>query len=1063
MEVNIAGQSKPVEVTCVAEVKHLDIGVSNTLNGGDTSTSGAYDDTACEGDRLCGWLSVRPNTKLLPKINKQRYFVFSEKTCKLYHYRSQHDMLPLGEIDIYNASFNFEASNLDKPGLFEIRSEGKIYSLDASNKVNMMYWLQTLQKKRRTYSETRANKDPVRQEFRASSLLSKKLMYALSGEGESSGSAQENQAQSSSTQASCQKTKVWSLAALRSEIVNILNSHKQQRNPVSLSISPTLRKRIFNTGNTAAKTDEWLMVDNAGEVPTVTVTDVSKSCETTKSLESTKSSDSVQSSDTIKSGDTAKILDSTRLTDDEKSTDSPRLSDSSKIVQDSPPTQVDGSRPDLTKTRSTDKSKSPFKWKRGKKMQKADSMSTGSSSPCEKCRLTTLPSMKNPSFVSYCEEVGMDHSCCKQDSEFENLALKDDLSSVEEELEANRAVVSFLQKEIDQLQRQMHTRNELETEEQPKIDEMLKIRDDNIVKLEHLLAMTKQEKEMQSVNNKKTLNENEALQLQVKKLQDEVKEKEEYITQQAKQLEQLAKTNQKDSLVTWYNDESVTTKTLSDNFRRIETLNDMVRAYEMQNKFLSIEILELNELRQQCEKREKILSMELAKQEAKYYKIMSKYLIILKNLEKVSEGGKEDNKPEVVRQLLNEVLDSESNFKGDFAYSPTNSPEYDNYGFVRYPATNEGDLLSTRAIEMQRKSEELNTSIKEIEEKRLHQNKWDNFMTGLDKKELQRCSELKSLIRSGIPQEHRERIWNGCVNFYVSHRRKHLHADHYQKLVAQVINQKPNPEAKQIELDLLRTLPNNKYYMSLESEHVQKLRRVLLAFSWQCSSIGYCQGLNRLAAVALLFLSEEEAFWCLIAIVEYLLPQDYYSSTMIAAQTDQRVLKDLVQDKLPRLHGYLEKENIDLSLFTFNWFLTIFVDNVPPETFLRVWDAFLYEGSKVLFRFALAFFKVSEEEIINQPSNMAVNKYLQVLGEKMVNINQITQIAFHWLNPFPMRTVAYKRQIHIQTVKAELAELDAIREAYRESQRESHKEEIISLEIKPDEKSSDIINSEDDD
>ena len=47
------------------------------------------------------------------------------------------------------------------------------------------------------------------------------------------------------------------------------------------------------------------------------------------------------------------------------------------------------------------------------------------------------------------------------------------------------------------------------------------------------------------------------------------------------------------------------------------------------------------------------------------------------------------------------------------------------------------------------------------------------------------------------------------------------------------------------------------------------------------------QGLNRLAAVALLFLNEEDAFWCLVAIVEYLLPQDYYSSSMVAAQTDQ--------------------------------------------------------------------------------------------------------------------------------------------------------------------------------
>jgi hypothetical protein len=59
------------------------------------------------------------------------------------------------------------------------------------------------------------------------------------------------------------------------------------------------------------------------------------------------------------------------------------------------------------------------------------------------------------------------------------------------------------------------------------------------------------------------------------------------------------------------------------------------------------------------------------------------------------------------------------------------------------------------------------------------------------------------------------------------------------------------------------------------------------------------------------------------------------------------VLKELVADKLPKLAGHFEQHEVDLSLFTFNWFLTIFVDNVRPEIFLRCWDCVLYEGSKV--------------------------------------------------------------------------------------------------------------------
>ena len=46
------------------------------------------------------------------------------------------------------------------------------------------------------------------------------------------------------------------------------------------------------------------------------------------------------------------------------------------------------------------------------------------------------------------------------------------------------------------------------------------------------------------------------------------------------------------------------------------------------------------------------------------------------------------------------------------------------------------------------------------------------------------------------------------------------------------------------------------------------------------------QGMNRLVAIALLFLNEEEAFWCLVAIVDNLLP-GYFTTTMLEAQVDQ--------------------------------------------------------------------------------------------------------------------------------------------------------------------------------
>ena len=49
-----------------------------------------------------------------------------------------------------------------------------------------------------------------------------------------------------------------------------------------------------------------------------------------------------------------------------------------------------------------------------------------------------------------------------------------------------------------------------------------------------------------------------------------------------------------------------------------------------------------------------------------------------------------------------------------------------------------------------------------------------------------------------------------------------------------------------------------------------------------------------------------DCFRCLVAIVEHLMPRDYFSKTLIASQADQRVLKDLLAEKLPRLSAHFD-------------------------------------------------------------------------------------------------------------------------------------------------------------
>lgn len=59
-------------------------------------------------------------------------------------------------------------------------------------------------------------------------------------------------------------------------------------------------------------------------------------------------------------------------------------------------------------------------------------------------------------------------------------------------------------------------------------------------------------------------------------------------------------------------------------------------------------------------------------------------------------------------------------------------------------------------------------------------------------------------------------------------------------------------------------------------------------------------------------------------------------------------MKEVLREKLPTLNGHFEEHGVDPSLFTLNWFLCVFVDTLPVKTYLHIWDAFLFEGNKVI-------------------------------------------------------------------------------------------------------------------
>ncbi|XP_040480767.1 growth hormone-regulated TBC protein 1 isoform X7 [Ursus maritimus] len=98
-----------------------------------------------------------------------------------------------------------------------------------------------------------------------------------------------------------------------------------------------------------------------------------------------------------------------------------------------------------------------------------------------------------------------------------------------------------------------------------------------------------------------------------------------------------------------------------------------------------------------------------------------------------------------------------------------------------------------------------------------------------------------------------------------------------------------------------------------------------------------------------------------------LLP-DYYSPAMLGLKTDQEVLGELVRTKLPAVAALMDGHGVLWTLVVSRWFICLFVDILPVETVLRIWDCLFNEGSKIIFRVALTLIKQHQAFILEASS-----------------------------------------------------------------------------------------------
>ncbi|XP_030215658.1 TBC1 domain family member 10A [Gadus morhua] len=228
--------------------------------------------------------------------------------------------------------------------------------------------------------------------------------------------------------------------------------------------------------------------------------------------------------------------------------------------------------------------------------------------------------------------------------------------------------------------------------------------------------------------------------------------------------------------------------------------------------------------------------------------------------------------------------------------------------------------------------------------------KWLDMLGHWDKWMVKRHDKVRLRCQKGIPPALRGRAW-----LYLSGGK--VKREQNQGKFQELDSEAGDPKwLDVIEKDLHRQFPFHEMFVSRGGHGQQDLFRVLKAYTLYRPEEGYCQAQAPIAAVLLMNMPAEDAFWVLVQICEKYLP-GYYSPGLEAIQLDGEILYALLRRVCPLAYRHLEKHKMDPILYMTEWFMCAFSRTLPWASVLRVWDMFLCDGVKIIFRVGLVLLK----------------------------------------------------------------------------------------------------------
>ncbi|XP_024083249.1 TBC1 domain family member 30-like isoform X2 [Cimex lectularius] len=260
-----------------------------------------------------------------------------------------------------------------------------------------------------------------------------------------------------------------------------------------------------------------------------------------------------------------------------------------------------------------------------------------------------------------------------------------------------------------------------------------------------------------------------------------------------------------------------------------------------------------------------------------------------------------------------------------------------------------------------------------------------------------RAMRMVARLPDGVPAHFRKNLWLSLAE-------RHLNTKghtNWQATERRLFSETTSSEDRELSVQIVKDLHRTgcSLFCGATGQHNQAvLKRVLLAYARWNKNVGYCQGLNMLAALILQVMqgSQSATVKVMIYLIEGVLPESYFGNNLRGLSVDMAVFRDLLKLKVPELSRHLDQlqqESKDsgtsyepplCDVFTMQWFLTLFSTCLPQSTVLRVWDLVFLEGDQILLRTALAIWDTLSERMMAVRSADEFYSIMAVLTREMM-------------------------------------------------------------------------------